>query len=499
MDFKQHINIVWLKRDLRLQDHLPLYLAEKETLPYLIIYAFEPDIISYSDTSLRHLQFQYHSVLQLNKKLKKYQKEVHIFHAEIIAIFTEISKHFYINSLFSYQESGVQLTYQRDKQVAAFCNREGIKWQECQRDGIIRGIKNRENWDKKWFEFMHSPLVINTYSIKEKIDFANPYPLQKNLQKKLENYPTQFQPAGEDYAVKYLQSFVNDRGKNYSKHISKPLESRLSCGRISPYISWGNISIKQAYLFVLEYSKQSAYKWAFSNFLTRLKWHCHFIQKFEMECSYETHCVNKGYELLNHTKNETYIQAWKQGETGFPLIDACIKCLEKTGWINFRMRAMLVSFFCHHLDQDWRDGTYHLAQLFLDYEPGIHYPQFQMQAGTTGINIIRIYNPVKQSMEHDPKGTFIKQWLPQLQNVPEKYIHQPELMPILEQQLCGVLIGEHYPKPIIDIETAGKQARDKIWGHKKTDAVKNELNKIIIKHTRNQLKKQIDNTDNNLL
>jgi deoxyribodipyrimidine photo-lyase len=218
-----------------------------------------------------------------------------------------------------------------------------------------------------------------------------------------------------------------------------------------------------------------------------------------MECSYETQCVNSGYEVLNHCKNEDYINAWKRGETGFPLIDACMKCLEKTGWINFRMRAMVVSFFCHHLDQDWRNGVYHLAQLFLDYEPGIHYPQFQMQAGTTGINIIRIYNPVKQSLEHDPKGIFIKQWLPQLSQVPEKYIHQPELMPLLEQQLCGVIIGEHYPKPIIEVESAAKVARDKIWGHKKTDVVKKEINKIIKKHTRNKTKTKINKTDIKLI
>jgi deoxyribodipyrimidine photo-lyase len=163
------------------------------------------------------------------------------------------------------------------------------------------------------------------------------------------------------------------------------------------------------------------------------------------------------------------------------------------------MRAMVVSFFCHHLDQDWRNGVYHLAQLFLDYEPGIHYPQFQMQAGTTGINIIRIYNPVKQSLEHDPKGIFIKQWLPQLSQVPEKYIHQPELMPLLEQQLCGVIIGEHYPKPIIEVESAAKVARDKIWGHKKTDVVKKEINNIIKKHTRNKTKTKINKTDIKLI
>jgi len=158
--------------------------------------------------------------------------------------------------------------------------------------------------------------------------------------------------------------------------------------------------------------------------------------------------------------------------------------LIQTGWINFRMRAMLVSFFCHHLYQDWRHGAPYLASLFLDYEPGIHYPQFQMQAGTTGINTIRIYNPIKQSIEHDPKGNFIKKWIPALQHVPENFIHEPYTMSVMDQQLCKVIIGVDYPSPVIDVVAAGKQARDKIWGHKKHPDVKKENFSILTTHIR---------------
>jgi deoxyribodipyrimidine photo-lyase len=161
-----------------------------------------------------------------------------------------------------------------------------------------------------------------------------------------------------------------------------------------------------------------------------------------------------------------------------------MRCLHTTGWINFRMRAMLVSFFCHHLYQDWRAGTYHLARLFLDYEPGIHYPQFQMQAGTTGVNTVRMYNPVKQSLDHDPEGAFIKTWVPELRSVPIEHIHAPQLMSAEEQTACGLIIGTDYPAPIIELESAARHAREAIWGHRKKDEVKAEGKRIVATHAR---------------
>ena len=164
------------------------------------------------------------------------------------------------------------------------------------------------------------------------------------------------------------------------------------------------------------------------------------------------------------------------------MVDANIRAVKKTGWINFRMRAMLVSFFVHNLDQDWRDGVYFLARQFLDYEPGIHYPQFQMQAGTTGVNLIRVYNPIKNSKDHDSKGEFIKKWIPELKKIPSEFVHEPWLMSDLESKFYDFKLGIDYPHPIVDLKETSKTSKEKIWKHLKNPRVLKEKKRILKIH-----------------
>lgn len=143
---------------------------------------------------------------------------------------------------------------------------------------------------------------------------------------------------------------------------------------------------------------------------------------------------------------------------------------------------MLTSFASYHLWLHWRRPAVFLARHFLDFEPGIHFSQFQMQSGTTGINAVRIYSPIKQVTDHDPTGKFIRAFVPELANVPDKFLAEPHKMPLSTQDQVGCIIGQHYPQPIVEHTVAYKTARDRIYALKKLDVSRQEARRVQQKH-----------------
>ena len=528
------INILWFKRDLRLRDHAPLQAAIAANRPLLLLYCFEPSVIADPNYDLRHWRFVTECLADLNQQLRSLpdpsdrprppfpegegmkphewlpfefddepvdlteagpagQPMVWVFHREVPDVFNALQEQFTIDTVFSHEETGLKVTYDRDKAIARFCRENDITWREFQSNGVIRRLKNRDTWPADWQRTMRAPQQHPDLAQWQPADLPEAwYQTKRNDARRGPDLPTEwqkpnpaYQPGGEHNAHRYMDSFMTERVALYAKSISKPLESRRGCSRLSPYIAWGCLSIRQVFQAQLQAAKNPVMPGLgrqFNALASRLRWHCHFIQKFETEDRMEFENVNRAFDDLLKNDNPAHYAAWHDGQTGYPMVDACMRCLTATGYINFRMRAMLMSFLSHHLLHHWKEGALFMARIYTDFEPGIHYAQIQMQSGMTGTNTVRIYNPVKQSQDHDPQGIFIKQWIPELANCPVAYIHEPWNMPPLEQEMYNFHVGIDYPAPIVDIAVTAREARVKLHQPRKTETGKEEKERILKKH-----------------
>lgn len=443
--------------------------------------------MSLRDYSDKHLQFTFESLLELQKSYLKLWIPLLLLPYDTVKWLEKISGFFHIQKIFSHEETGNWKTYQRDKKVISYCKKHDIKLIEYPTNGVVRKLKSRDRWNAIWTKRMSaevfSPVQIRNLVVIPK-DLCN---ISKETKEKYSDYfkthrNSKLQKWGESEAVKILKNFLEMRSARYMYNISKPFESQSWCSRLSPYITYGCLSLKTIIQATENRRDELKKLWSdaaknhrksLQYFISRLHWQSHFIQKLEDEPEIEFRNLNPGFDIIRQEIDSQLIEKVFSSKSGIPYIDAVIRQLQKTGWCNFRSRAILVSFLCNTCLQPWQAVAPRIAQLFTDYEPGIHYPQFQMQAGTTGINTIRIYNPVYNGQQKDPEWTFIYHYIPELKNVPKKYIHEPHLWENFQNL--------DYPKPIVNIKENNKIAKKLLW-EIKWHIPKKQKNKIVEKH-----------------
>lgn len=491
------MDVIWLKRDARLRDHEPLEMAAAGGRAFMILYMYEPDQLFHETVHGSHIAFMNEGLAEMDNRLRilsgKDRPCVTTQCGEATKILSALHSTSKIARLLSHQETGHNSSFDRDRRVKRWCLQHDVIWTEVPQSAVVRGLSLR---DVSWREICDIQVESFLAAQAKENPLGNSSDAKKVLSRLTANGTCGFlsaaelglpaevacdraerQHGGESYALELLSSFLNSRGEKYAGGgtISSPNTAWTQCSRLSPYFSWGHISVRTVVQEVKARQATAIGRWARSleAYLVRIEWRRSRMQDFEMRCWMEHRSVCQSWEhlrdgktylfgdprLLGKSTEQQRIHAFEQGRTGYPMVDACMRCLLHTGWLNFRMRCMLASFATFNLWLDWRAIAGHLARCFLDYEPGIHYCQLQLHAGTFG-GMLHCYSVTKQAREQDPDGIFIRKYVPELANVPDAFLHEPWKMSSRPStRSSGRRWTNRYPMPIVDDRSTAEAAR----------------------------------------
>lgn len=484
------VHLFLFKRDFRFHDHPALsfalnsFLVSTDPNKHFLMVTCDPEFDFgskvYSDF---HRQFLQESVHDLNRQLEALELTNRVLWAQMnrIDLVKRILKEARICAVYSSEETGNKATFHADLEFQSFLKAYRIPWYQKSQYSVLRGsqLKNHSlSWSDHWEQFyVKSPLEKNILAVfqehqnmfSEKSGRFLSKIFDSSLFKTVLPSDQGRQTGGETEGLRRVSVFFEQHAFDYFKSISKPSQAEIHGSRLSPYLAWGNLSLRSL-IQTLRKEQQTNFRArrSLQAFESRLHWRDHFIQRFEQNPQIETENLNPLFNSIRNQSDQTLHRRFFAGETGYPLVDAVMRCLKQTGFVNFRSRAMITSFYTHHLWLPWQDLAKDLSQIFLDYEPGIHYCQLQMQAGTMGMHTMRIYNPSLQATEKDASGDFIRRWVPELKELPPPFLHRPWDLTPFEEISYGFQIGKSYPQRIVMTEETGRRARDVLWGLKNT-------------------------------
>ena len=449
------VQVVWFKRDLRVHDHPALTAAIATGSPVLPLYVIEPSLLAHPHTASRHVELVLDGLTDLRESLARLGAPLVVRVGEVVDVLEALNSDVAIAAIRSHEEFGILATWRRDQAVADWCRTRGVTYIEHRQTGAMRGLRSRDQWSKQRMQLFNKPLHPVPTAIRPTQIEPGPIPTLRELGLTPETMEYR-QRGGEQAGREVMRSWLTERVDGYQRNLSSPNTGWDGCSRLSVHLALGTVSPREVHKRAeRRHGEPGSPRLSLEAFGERLAWRDHFAQKLEDAPFIEQRAIHPAFDGLRpETPNQAALDAFVAGQTGYPMVDAVLRSLKATGWTTFRMRSMVTSFASYDLWLPWQTTGRVLARWFTDYDPGIHWPQIQMQSGVTGMNALRIYDPVKQQLDHDPDGVFVRRWVPELRDVPADLLATPWLV-APEQR-------HDYPDPIVDHAAAAAQAKRRI-------------------------------------
>lgn len=465
------VTIVWFRRDLRLSDHLPLTAAikkHKETgaaiLPLYVLDNHSPNITNYGSASLWWL---HHSLDCLSKSLKKKGAKLLLRSGPAVDVIRELIGELNVENIY-FHHSVLPGEGDLETELAEICEEKQIECKRFKGELLFtpKDIKTGGNTPYKVFTPFWRACLEQSQPTKP-IPAPKTIPDPKQLPKSETLASWQLLPTNPDWAAEFnelwqpgdehvkktVDKFIKGPIGSYKKMRDYPAIQGTS--KISPFLAFGNISIRELWHKVDGHEGADFYQ-------RELGWRefCYHLISHWPEIIKEP--FQEKFKNFTWEENEEFLKAWQQGNTGYPIIDAAMRQLWQTGWMHNRLRMVVGSFLVKNLRLHWHHGADWFWDTLLDADLANNTGGWQWVAGTgaDAAPYFRIFNPVTQSEKFDKDGDFIRKFVPELSNMPKKYIHNPSSAPKEVLKDAGVTLGKTYPKAIVDLKRSRQIALD---------------------------------------
>lgn len=462
--------IVWFRQDLRLSDNLALHQAFKDGFEIIPLFILEKDQNNWSIGEAQKW-WLHHSLQNLSKNIGEMKGKLILRSGIIEEILLNVAKETEANTIY-WNKCYEPFWKHLDESLIKKLNNEKISHKQFRGNVLFEPgeVLSKQGKPLGVFTPFWKNLITKTIKkpiAKDEYTFSNESFSSDDLDswglKPTKNWADGFHDMwtpGEDQAQKQLKEFVK-QAKDYKS--TRDLVGKKGTSKLSPHLRFGEVSPCQIWNEIVSNCKIKDLPkkdGGAETYLSEIAWREFFVHFLYFNETLPESNYQKKFDSFKWEDDSKGLKAWKKGNTGYPIVDAAMRELWKTGWMHNRARMIVGSFLVKDLLLHWKEGEKWFWYTLLDADLASNAGNWQWVAGTgtDASPYFRIFNPTLQSEKFDPEGVYIKKWVPELKNLPLEYIHEPWKAPSKVLEKAGIKLGENYPKPIVDHTKAREKA-----------------------------------------